>query len=59
MKRLMSYILHKALMGHTLDYAHDIESKSTRSERVDRDVSYLINDVVKSVKVLILHDGIQ
>jgi hypothetical protein len=59
MKRLMGDILHKVLVGHRLDHTHDVGRKYIRSERVDRDVPYLIHDVVKSVKILILHDGVQ
>jgi hypothetical protein len=57
-KRLMCFILIEPLMGHRLDHAHDIQSKSTRSLRVDVNVSYLINDVVKHIEQLILHECI-
>jgi hypothetical protein len=58
-KGLMGDMLHKLLVGHHLDHAHDEGSESRRSERVDWDVSYLIGDVVKGVEVLILRDGIK
>jgi hypothetical protein len=35
MKRLMGDVLHKSLVGHHLDHAHDEVSESTRSKRVD------------------------
>jgi hypothetical protein len=55
----MYHILIELLMSHHLDHAHNIRSKSTRSLRVDSNVPYLINDVVKGIKVLILHDSIK
>jgi hypothetical protein len=58
-KWLMCYILIELLIGHRLDHAHDIWSKSIRSLRVDRNVSYLINDVVKHIELLILHESIK
>jgi hypothetical protein len=58
-KWLMCYILIEPLMGHRLDHAHDIWSKSIRSLRVDNNVSYLINDVVKHIEPLILHECIK
>jgi hypothetical protein len=58
-KRLMCYILIEPLMGHRLDQAHDIWSKSTRSLRVDGNVSYLINNVVKHIELLKLHESIK
>jgi hypothetical protein len=58
-KRFMCDVLHTALVGHRLDHAHNVGSESTRSERVDRNDTYLIHDVVKSIEVLILHDGVK
>jgi hypothetical protein len=58
-KQLMCYILIEPLMGHHLDHAHDIQSKSTRSLRVDGNVPYLINNVVKHIEPLKLHDCIK
>jgi hypothetical protein len=58
-KRLMCYILIEPLMGHCLNHAHDIQSKSTRSLRVDDNVPYLINNVVKHIEALKLHECIK
>jgi hypothetical protein len=54
-KRLMCRILIEPLICHHLDHAHNIRRESTRSLRVDSNIPYLIDDVVKSIKVLILH----
>jgi hypothetical protein len=54
----MDDILHKVLMGDFLYHAHDVGSKSTRSESVNQDVPNFIHDVVKGIKVLITHYGI-
>jgi hypothetical protein len=54
----MCHILIEPFMIHHLDHAYDIESKSTRSERVDGYVPNLIHDIVKDIKVLILHEGV-
>jgi hypothetical protein len=58
-KRLMCYIPIEPLMGHRLDHAHNIQSKFTRSLRVDSNVPYLINDVVKHIEPLMLHECIK
>jgi hypothetical protein len=58
-KRLMCHILIELLMSHHLDHAHNIRSESTRSLRVYSNVPYLIDDVVKGIKVLILHNSIK
>jgi hypothetical protein len=58
-KGLRCRILIEPLMCHHLDHAYNIRSESTRSLRDDNNVLYLINDVVKDNKVLILHDSIK
>jgi hypothetical protein len=57
-KRLMCHFLIEPFMSYCLDNAHDIGSKSTRSERVDGYLPNLIHYVVKDIKVLILHEGV-
>jgi Co/Zn/Cd efflux system component len=58
-KRLMYHILIEPLKSHNLDHAQNKRGKSTRSLRVDGYVLNLINDVIKSIKVIILHCSIQ
>jgi hypothetical protein len=58
-KRLTCHILIEPLMSHQLNHAHNIRSESTRSLRVHSNVPYLIDDVVKGIKVLILHGSIK
>jgi hypothetical protein len=48
----------KFLMCHHLNHALNIGSKSTRSLRVYGNVPYLIHDVVKHIKPLMLHESI-
>jgi hypothetical protein len=58
-KSVMCHILVEPFVSHRLDHAHDIGSKSTRSERVDGYVLNFIHNVVKDIKVLILHEGVK
>jgi hypothetical protein len=58
-KRLMCSILVKFLMSHNLNHALNVGSKSTRSQRVDGYVSYLIHDVIKHIKPLMLHERVK
>jgi hypothetical protein len=46
-------------MSHNLNHALNVESKSTRSLRVDGYVPYLIHDVVKHIKPLMLHERVK
>jgi hypothetical protein len=57
-KWLMSNILIKSLMSHHLNHALNVGCKSTRSLRVYSNVPYLIHDVVKHIKLLMLHECI-
>jgi hypothetical protein len=54
-KWLMCNFYIELLMCHHLNHSLNILSKSTRSLRVDGNVPYLIHDVVKHIKLLILH----
>jgi hypothetical protein len=58
-KRLMCNILAKFLICHNLNHVLNVGSKSTRSLRVDGNVLYLIHDVVKHIKPLMLHEHIK
>jgi hypothetical protein len=58
-KWLMCDILVKSLMCHHLSHALNVGSKSTRSLRVGGNVSYLIHDVLKYIKLLMLHERIK
>jgi hypothetical protein len=58
-KRLMRSILVKFLMSHNLNHALNVGSKSTRSQRVDGYVSYLVHDVIKHIKPLMLHERVK
>jgi hypothetical protein len=57
-ERLMFNILIEPLMCHHLHHAHDLRSKSTRSQWVNGNVPYFIHDVVKLIKPLMLHESI-
>jgi hypothetical protein len=46
-------------MHHNLNHALNVGSKSTRSLRVDGNIPYLIHDVVKHIKPLMLHERIK
>jgi hypothetical protein len=58
-KRLMCSILVKFLMSHNLNHALNVGSKSTRSQRVDGYVPYLIHHVIKHIKSLMLHECVK
>jgi hypothetical protein len=58
-KRLMCDILVELLMGHHLNHILNVGSKSTRSLRVGGYVPNLIHDVLKHIKLLMLHERIK
>jgi hypothetical protein len=58
-KRLMCYILVKLLMCHHLNHAMNVGSKSTRSQWVGGNVSYLIHYVLKHIKPYRLRESIK
>jgi hypothetical protein len=55
----MCHILIEPFMSLGIDHAHDIRSKSTRSERVDGYVLNFIHNVVKDIKAFILHECVK
>jgi hypothetical protein len=57
-KQLMCNILIELLKCHHLNHALNIWSKSTRYLWVDDNVPYLIHDVVKHIKPLMLYESI-
>jgi hypothetical protein len=58
-KRVMCVILVELLMRHHLNHTLNVGSKSTRSQRVGGSVPYLIHDVFKHIKPLMLHECIK
>jgi hypothetical protein len=58
-KRLMCYILVEPHMCQHLNHAHNVQSKSTRSLRIDGNVPNIINNVVKHIESLKLHEYIK